>query len=369
MASIFNKIFSSGSSSTQSAIGIDIGSSSIKVVQLSKKGGKAILETYGSLALGTYGGQEVGRVMNLNTEELSKATLDLLKEASTTTNLTGVSIPSSSSLVFIISLPGILPEDQLSSIVPTEARKYIPVPITEVTLDWSLIPQQAKNDQNANSLSNESTEAKTDVLVVAIHNETVSRFQEVLKKTELETAFFEMEVFSAIRSTFSREFAPVILLDLGASKTKLSVIEYGIVRVFHIINRGSQDITLNISQALSIPFADAELRKRSAGLDQSIDKEVADIVKLSMDYILSEANNVVLAYEKKYNKTISKVILCGGGARTLGFLKYATTNFQREVAYGNPFSKSEAPAFLAPVLETSGPEFAIAVGLALRQIS
>jgi type IV pilus assembly protein PilM len=370
MANFFSKIFSSEGSSGQSALGIDIGSSSIKVVQLTKKGGKAILETYGSLALGTYGSQEVGRVMNLNAEDLSRATLDLLKEASTTTHLAGVAIPSSSSLVFTISLPGLLSEDQLKSIIPNEARKYIPVPITEVTLDWSLIPQQAKSEPNANATQNDRPiDQKTDVLVVAIHNETVSRFKEVLQKTELETSFFEMEIFSTIRSTFNREFAPVILLDFGASKTKLSIVEYGIVRVFHIINRGSQDLTLAISQALSIPFADAELRKRNAGLDASLDKEVADVVKLGMDYILSEANSVVLTYEKKYNKAISKVILCGGGARTLGFLKYATDNFHREVAYGNPFGKTEAPAFLTPVLETSGPEFAAAVGLALRQIS
>lgn len=370
MVNIFSKIFGGDSSSSESALGIDIGSSSVKVVQLTKKKGKAILETYGSLALGTYGGQEVGRVMNLSTEELSKATLDLLKEASTTIKLAGMAIPSSSSLVFTITLPGILDEEQLKKIIPNEARKYIPVPITEVTLDWSLIPQQAKMETNDNRMTTaENTEMKTDVLVVAIHNETVSRYKEVLQKTELETAFFEMEVFSAIRSTFNREFVPVILLDMGASKTKLSIVEFGIIRVFHIINRGSQDITLMISQTLSIPFAEAELRKRNAGLDANLDKQVSDIVKLSIDYILSEANTVVLAYEKKYNKTISKVILTGGGAMTIGFLKYATTSFNREVMYGNPFGKTEAPAFLTPVLETSGPEFAIAVGLALRQIS
>lgn len=369
MSNIFSKIFGNGSTSSASALGIDFGSSAIKVVQLSKKNNKAILETYGSLALGTYGGQQIGRVMNLNTADLSRATLDLLKEASTTSALAGVAIPSSSSLVFMISLPGNLSEEELKSIIPNEARKYIPVPIEEVSLDWSLIPAQAKIDQPADgSFGSENVQAKTDVLVVAIHNETVQRFKEVSDKTQIETAFFEMEVFSTIRSTFNREFTPVVLIDMGASKTKLSIVEYGIVRVFHIINRGSQDITLAISQSLNIPFADAEIRKRSAGLEASIDKEVADIVKPSIDYILGEANTVVLAYEKKYNKAISKVILSGGGARTLGFLKYATNNFRMEVVYGNPFSKTEAPAFLAPVLETSGPEFAVAVGLALRQI-
>ncbi len=375
MANIFSKIFGDGMSSifgksgADSVLGIDIGSSSVKIVELKKKGGKAVLETYGSLALGTYGGVEVGRVTNLDVDKLTLATLDLLKESNAITKIAGVGVPSSASLIFTISLPGNIEEGALSAIIPNEARKYIPVPISEVSLDWSLIPRQADvDDTNDYNHSIKPAEAKTDVLVVAIHNETVTRYKDVLKKTALEPAFFEMEVFSTIRSTFSHEFAPVLLIDFGASKTKLSIVEYGIVRTFHIVNRGSQDITLNISQSMSIPFAQAELLKREVGLVREANATVADIVKLSVDYIFAETNSVVLAYEKKYNKAISKVILCGGGVLLKGFLQSATSNFHSEVAYGNPFGKTEAPALLNPVLETSGPEFATAVGLALRQL-
>lgn len=375
MASIFSNIFGDSMKSlftpsrSESVLGIDIGSSSVKVVELKKKGGKAVLETYGSLALGTYGGVEVGRVTNLDVDKLSQATLDLLKESNAITKLTGVGVPSSASLIFIISLPGNIEESALAAIIPNEARKYIPVPISEVSLDWSLIPRQAEDeDPNDYLHANKPKEAKTDVLVVAIHNETVTRYKDVLKKTALEPAFFEMEVFSTIRATFSHEFAPVLLIDFGASKTKLSIVEYGIVRTFHIVNRGSQDITLNLSQSMSIPFSEAETLKREIGLNRAANAPVADSIKTSIDYIFNETNAVVLAYEKKYNKTISKVILCGGGVLLKGFLQSATANFHAEVAYGNPFSKTEAPAFLTPVLETSGPEFATAVGLALRQL-
>ena len=77
----------------------------------------------------------------------------------------------------------------------------------------------------------------------------------------------------------------------------------------------------------------------------------------------------MLAYEKKYNKNISKVVLVGGGSLLKGLLERATANFHAEVVYGDPFSKTEAPAFLQPVLSMSGPEFSVAVGLALRQLS
>ena len=76
----------------------------------------------------------------------------------------------------------------------------------------------------------------------------------------------------------------------------------------------------------------------------------------------------MFAYQKKYNKNISKVILTGGGSLTKGLIERAVSNFHTEVIYSNPFSKTEAPAFLLPILEISGPEFSVAVGLALRQL-
>jgi len=360
-------VFSSDKSNKE-ALGIDIGSSAIKVVQLKKKNGKAILETYGVLSLGPYGGVEIGSVTNLKTEDLAKALIDVMKESNVTTKSAVISIPSLSSLIFTLSLPSNVSESQLSKIIPIEARKYIPVPITEVTLDWFVIPQEAESFESDGS-NQAKVQSKTEVLVVAIHNDMLSKYQEILKKTELQSDSFEMEIFSNIRSSFNHDLAPVLLIDFGASKTKASIVESGVVRVFHVVNRGSQDISRNISQSLSVSFDEAEKLKRSVGLDPNIDSKVESIARLSTDYIFSDINSVVLAYEKKYNKNISKVVLVGGGSLLKGLLERAKENFKTEVIYSNPFSKTEAPAFLGPILEVSGPEFAVAVGLALRQLS
>lgn len=359
------------SKKVESVLGIDIGSSSIKVVQLKKHGGKAVLETYGALSLGPYGQMEIGQVTNLSVEAISQALVDIIKESNVTATKVAVAIPSSASLISIITIPGEIAKDKLAEVIPTEARKYIPVPITEVTLDWWVIPEQIESLENTNEKSAVATTAKpqSDVLIVAIHNDVLSKYRSILEKTNLNSDFFEIEIFSSIRSTFSHDLASVLIMDFGASKTKLSIVEYGIVRSFHIVNRGCQDITKNISQSLSISFSEAEALKRKVGLDLSLNKEAAEIVQLSVEYILSETNNVVLSYEKKYNKSISKVILSGGGALTRGLLPRVIENFRAEVIYGNPFDKTEAPAFLEPVLATSGPEFAVALGLALRELS
>lgn len=368
--SSFSNIFQSEKSSA-SVLGVDIGTSSIKVVQLKKKNGKALLETYGELALGPYGGLDVGAVTNLQVDDIVRALNDVMKESNVTVKSGTISIPSSSTLMFTLTLPGKIGESQLPSVVPIEARKYIPVPVSEVTLDWFMIPQE--NESFESSIprpdGKTETESKIEVLVVAIHNDILSRYQEILKKTELNSDAFEVEVFSSIRASLGHDVAPVLLMDFGASKTKLSIIESGIVRVFHVVNRGSQDITKNISASLNMTFPEAEKIKRTVGLDTTSNKEVSEICRLSVDYIFSDTNSVVLAYEKKYNKNISKVVMTGGGSLLKGLLEKALENFHTEVVYSDPFSKTEAPAFLEPVLKVSGPEFAVAVGLALRQLS
>src|ERR1035437_4264411 len=300
-----SSIFSSKNSGND-ALGVDIGSSSIKVVQLKKKNGKAILETYGVLSLGPYGNGEVGTVTNLKTDDIAKALIDVMKESNVTTKFAVIAIPSLSSLIFTLSLPSKVALGELAKIIPIEARKYIPVPITEVTLDWFIIPQEAESFEGEEA-NKDPNQAKIEVLVVAIHNDILSQYQDILKKTDLQSDSFEMEIFSNIRSTFNHEVAPVMLIDFGASKTKVSIVESGVVRVFHVVNRGSQDISRNISQSLSITFEEAEKLKRSVGLDASIDPRVEKIARLSVNYIFTDINSIVFAYEKKYNKNISKV--------------------------------------------------------------
>src|SRR3989344_1138947 len=124
-----------------SVIGIDIGSSSIKIVQLRRKKDKAILETYGELALGPYAERAIGQATMLPVEKLTEAIKDILREANVSTKSGGIAIPLVSSLISVIDLPQVS-EKQLRVMVPIEARKYIPVPISEVTLDWQILPTE-----------------------------------------------------------------------------------------------------------------------------------------------------------------------------------------------------------------------------------
>ena len=356
--------------SSDSAVGIDIGSSAIKVVEIKKKGSKAILETYGAIALGPYEELEVGRVTNLPVEKTVEALKEVLKQSGVTNSSVALSIPVQSSLIFTIELPGAIKENEMTSIVSTEARKYIPVPITEVSLDYFLLPKKEPSFEEANNPDTPSQPAeKKEVLVVALQNDAIYKYRSITSECNLSASFFEIEIFSSIRANFEHELSLVLLMDFGASRTKLSLVEFGMVKSYHSIDRGAADITLSISQSLSIPFSEAEKMKKEFGLfDNPTEKTLPDIIKIHIDYIFSETNNVLLGYEKKYGRTISKVILSGGGSLLKGLKEVTENNFRAEVEIGHPFSKVGAPAFLDKVLMATGPEFAVALGLALRKL-
>lgn len=367
---IFSNIQKLVGGEEDSAVGIDIGSSTIKIVEIKRKGSKAILETYGAIALGPYDNVDAGRVTNLPAEKISEALVEVLKQSGVTTKSAAFSIPVQSSLIFTIDLPSVIKEGEMSNIVSTEARKYIPVPITEVSVDYFMLPKKEPSFSEMNGAQVPTVpDNKINVLVVATQNDAVSKYRSIVSDSRLSSSFFEIEIFSSIRANFEHELSPVLLIDFGASRTKLSVVEFGMVKSYHTIDRGGADITDSISKSLSIPFSEAEKMKREFGLfGNPTEKNLADIIKIHVDYMFSETNNVLLAYERKYSRIISKVIFTGGGSLLKGLPEVAANNFKAEIQIGHPFSKISTPAFLEKVLETVGPEFAVALGLALRKL-
>jgi Tfp pilus assembly PilM family ATPase len=85
-----------------------------------------------------------------------------------------------------------------------------------------------------------------------------------------------------------------------------------------------------------------------------------------MQYLINEIHTVLLQYERQSHNAITKIILCGGAAHTLGFKEEVTASFGVETVLGDPFDKVDAPEFMRPVLKEAGPEFAVATGLALK---
>ena len=373
--SVFKNLTSLGKAAESSVIGIDIGASSAKIVQVRSSRGAAILETYGEIALGPYGQQAIGKAVKLTPEKIAEALIDVMREANVTGREGGLSIPFSSSLVSVVDLPHVQPE-QLKRMIPIEARKYIPIPISEVTLDWFVIPHE-EGEQSAFDRVEAKTplQAKGDeVLLVAIHNETLKNYQIVATNAALKINFYEIEIFSAVRSSLAHGIAPVLVVDLGAATTKIYVVERGIVRSSHLLSSGGQHMTENLARSLGWDFEKAERVKRERGLldSNAYSPDENDKIKTALlstlSRVFSEVNRVLLSYGQRYNKNVSRVVLAGGGASLPGIAEIAHANLSAEVEIANPFSHTEAPAFLEQVLREIGPGFAVAVGVALRKL-
>lgn len=347
-------------------LGVDIGSSSLKVVQLRKERGQAILETYGELALGPYGGSEVGQATNLSAEQITETLKDLLREAKVTTTSCGVSIPFARSLLTLINLPYRADPAEQKTVIELEARKYIPVPISEVQLDWFIVPKADPTQfAEGDSHNTPAAHGTIEVLLVAVHNDELSLLQRVATGAGLEVSFYEIEIFSTIRAVVEEHIKPVMVLDVGAASTKTYVIEHGVVALSHAINTGSQDITRAISISGNVSIARAEALKKEEGLGGA---GALGSPELVFSRIFSEARRVLMQYETAHKKSITTIVLTGGGGVTKELGAYAKKVFSIDVRVANPFVKTEAPAFMRPILEGIGPEFAVAVGLALRKL-
>lgn len=378
MANIFQDITKNFSSlfkgkATGSVIGVDIGSSSIKIVQLKSENGIAVLETYGAVSFGSYvPNSYIGQAVNPSHAQTIQAINDLMKEANITSLSSAVAIPSASSLVFLIELPATVPQKEFANVIPLEARRYIPVPMTEVSIDWWVVPHDEvlEGNEDSGEKNNIKKIRPIRVLVAAIHNEALKRFQEVVTDAKLSSDFFEIEMFSNVRSCIGKDLSTVVLVDFGAAKTKVTVVYRGILQDFHIINRGSQDLTRVLSTGLNIPIIKAEeIKKKFGMLPNDEYKETQNIISSSFEYTLAEISNIILSYEKKYSQSVDKIIITGGGSALPGLVEFMSGRLPAPVSKAHPFSHVKSPAFLDPILADVGPEFGVALGLAMRKLS
>ena len=372
MASFLGNLFGK---SERRVVGIDIGSSAIKVVELYTSGGRVFLGTYGSIPLGPYADVEIGKATNLSVEKTQEALQKVLDESGVIAKEAAVNIPFNSSLVSVIRLPK-ASEKRLDQIVPTEARKYIPANLDEVRLDWSVIEAKSNvpfdNKEELDSKNKDSQEPKNpameqiDILLAAIHNDSLERHSSIVGKTSLKVSFFEIEVFSTSRALSSiNSEAPVAVVDIGASSSKIYILDGGMMRFSHTINLGSQDATIAISRVMDISDEEAEMVKRDIGIEGSY-VHLQEALDEVFERLFSDVLKVIRIYEKKNSCNLERVVISGGGGCLKGIRKIAQERLDKSISVVNPFDRVKHPPFMKEILARVGPEYAAAAGVAMR---
>jgi type IV pilus assembly protein PilM len=353
--------------SPKSFLGIDIGTFSIKIVELSKKGERKILENYGEISTLEIGEKPFrsgwipgGGSFFLSTGEISQAIQAIFSEAKFRTRSGTFSIPDFSSFFTTIELPP-MTKEELPKAVNFEARQHIPLPLSEVVLDWSVIGGETAF----------SEDSPLKVILAAVPKEIVNQYQEISRICNLEQPALEAEVFGLLRALIKDEEKVIILVDIGAQSTIISIVENKVLKVSHSFDIAGNDLTQVLSQGLNIDFWQAEEIKKKYGLIQKPEaflnqKPVSQILLPRINLIIAEIEKICQSFFQKEGKEGEKIILTGGTALLLGLKEYFNTRLKKEVIIGDPFLDISYPPILTPVLKEIGPSYAIAVGMALR---
>jgi len=336
-----------------SYIGLDFGTSAIKVVQIKIVKDVPTLETYGELQLGPYENSDIGRTTHLPNAKLVDAVVDVMREASVTGSRAGYAISYNSSYTNMIPIPT-LDQNQIDSMLPVEARKYIPVSLTQVDLDW--VPISIDEEKHT-----------TNIMLSAVYKDAVTKYHNIVSGAELRSLASEIEIFSTVRSVATPEDTLIAIIDCGASSTRLYIVENGMVQKTHSVLLSGVGLTEAIAKELEIDFERAEEIKRAYGLHgKENDSRIQKTIVHNLERGFREFHTVLTRYETEHDKKIEKVILSGGGAQLQGLVTYACDMFTRPIRSAHPFEKIAYPAFLEDTVKEAGPSFAVSIGIALR---
>lgn len=341
-------------------MGLSIGAYSSKVVQLRYEGERAILETYGEIKNEGYlkhpeTSRSGGSIPYLDTD-ISELIRDLVRESTVTATQAIWTIPTTAAFITTISFPRSL-EGEVSQAIPYEARKYVPIPIAEVVLEWMILEEAEPRDT-------------IDVLLIAVPREIVEKFKRVSQGAGIVLRSLEVEPFSLARALAGRDLLPMVIINIGHLSTTLSFVDRGFIRMVHTVSRGSHELSLALERGLAVGRERAEQAKRDIGLSERIEeREISAVITPLVETQFAEIARAIALYNRRAIRKVQRVNITGGGAHLKGIIEYAASKLGMEVARGNPFARLVTPPFLQQILHDIGPNFSAAVGAALKEFT
>lgn len=337
-------------------VGIDIGTSSVKIVELSRWGQGKTLENYGeiksaSLYKEPFRSVERGSYL-LSNYFVSRAVRAVLDEAKIRTKAVIFSIPDFSTFCVSFELPP-MTKNEIAEAVYYNAPQYIPLPVTETTLDWRLIggtPGDRKSPLR--------------IFLVAIPNQTVQDYQKVAQMAGLDLYAVEAEVFGLARSLTSGSKKCVCLVDIGVQSTTINIVDKGEIKESYSFEFAGSQLTFAISSSLGMSNIQADEIKRTQGLIYS-PESVSKNLYLLIDPLILEVKKILSNFYIKYDKDIEEIYLTGGTSSLPGLKEYFSEVLKKKVEIPNCFTEILYPPILSKNLEEMAPSFSVSVGAAL----
>lgn len=320
----------------KSLFGLDIGFSSIKVMQIEWPKNQPTVAGYG---IGEFNSNNIRNGIIVNHEQLAESILDLFN-----TKLTGnissrrvaITVPVSKTFNRPVKMPR-LSAKELAEAVKLEAERYIPMPLEELYLDYSIASQTAK-DMN--------------LFVVAVPKKLIEPYLELCQILNLDVVTIETTIAASTRVLVKadRSDVPTILIDFGSLSVDITIFDKALI-VTGTVPGGSDDFTTRIAEKLGTNTEQAFTVKTEFGIGPSKKQaEILEAVTPILQELLKEIRRVIRYYEERYsaNRKIGQIVTMGGGSNMPGLSEYMTNALRLPVRMSDPwqiinFSKLPPP--------------------------
>jgi len=338
-------------------LGLDISSTTVKLLELSFSGGRYRVESYAVTSLPLDAVIEKG--VN-DVDGVSNAIRTVVAQSRTKLKNVAAAVAGSSVITKLIDMPEGLSEDELESQLTLEADQYIPYPLEEVAIDFQIQgPSPERNNQ-------------VEVLLAACRRETIESRVEAIEGSELIPKIMDVEAY-AMERAFSLlqahlnlgEDSTVAIVDIGATMTTLSVLNNGKTIYTREQLFGGKQLTDEIMRRYGLPLEEAGLAKKQGGLPDDYEPEVLEPFKEAV--VQQVARSLQFFFSSSQYNDVDHIILAGGVSSMEGLEHLVQEKLGTPTSVANPFAQMSISSRVnAVALSSDAPAMMIACGLALR---
>ena len=359
---LFNSDVESLFAANTQVLGLDIGSSAIKLVQIKEVKGTYILQKLGYKPLEAEAIVD-GTVMNPG--RVVATIKELVQENAVKLKNVALSISGHSVIVKKISLPP-MPDSELEGQVKLAAEQYIPFDINEVNLDFHVL--------NPNEVT-EDGEAQVSILLVAAKKDKVNELTDLVVGAGLKPVIVDVDAF-AVENMYGvnydvRPDEITAIVNIGASVMNINILNTGTSVFTRDISVGGNRYTEAVQREMGMPYERAESVKKGNKGKRLDDESVASVIEGVNAEVASEIARTVDYYKSTgADVEIDKILVCGGCARVDGLVEQLSDRMGVSVELSNPFHRIDTTEgdFDESLLTDFAPQASVGVGLALRTI-
>lgn len=343
--------------SSKKVIGIDIGSSSIKLAEMTLKGGVAFLDNFAVIPAPL---QAISNGEITDTQLVGESIKAGFKDNGFKHKNASVGLSGTAVIIKKISIPKVEPK-KLREQIKFEAAQYLPFDISQVTLDH-------------HPLSFTSNPDNIDILVIAAQNEFILNYLSSVNQAGLRCKILDVSslaLANVFEMNYGKSAEPVALFNFGSNITNFLVLFQGEVIFSRDIPIGGFHFSNEISKNMGVTFEEAETLKIQQSLSQEVPEDTRTFMNMALDYVTEEIRNSIDFYTATaQGHLISKAYFTGGASLTSGLIEHLSDVLKIPFEAFNPYLtiKSGSRKISPNYLQQISPFVSIACGLAARQI-